>query len=193
MKKASMNSTQKPKLEKLLLDADVDPRLVNHLRAVGFRVVFVTNVKVNYRDDAAIVRWARHHDRIVVCHDKYKDRATKIRVCQEIYQNGGRVIQVSRGSKTNPDPLTSLGKILLHREQWLQFFQENDGMVLLYETGMRRMPRQYLLRQIQGLLGAPLVPVTTPKVPRRKMATERKPKPISPIQPPLLSGEDAQT
>jgi len=146
-------------------------------------VLFAAKVKVDYRDDIAIIKWARSHGRIVVTHDRYKDRATKIRACQEIYENGGKVIQVSRGQ--NQAPLTSLGKILAHREDWVKFFQENDGMVLVYQTGMRLMPRAYLIRQIQSQLNFPILPHIASKSPRTRKEG-RKPKPISEGQPPLL-------
>lgn len=146
---------------------------------MGFNVLFAAKVKVDFRDDIAIIKWARSHGRIVVTHDRYRDRATKIRACQEIYENGGQVIQVSRGQSQTP--LTSLGKILAHREDWVKFFQENDGMVLVHKTGMTPMPRAYLIRQIQSQLEFPALPQIAPKSPRRGRGG-RKPKPISPAQ-----------
>ena len=172
-----------PRLERLLIDTDVNPHLARYLRAVGFDVLFAAKVKVDYRDDIAIIKWARSHSRIVVTHDRYRDRATKIRACQEIYENGGQVIQVSRGQSQTP--LTSLGKILAHREDWVKFFQENDGMVLVHQTGMTPMPRAYLIRQIQSQLDFPTLPQIAPKSPRTRKGG-RKPKPISEDQFPLL-------
>ncbi len=172
-----------PKLERLLIDTDMNPYLARYLSAVGFNVLFAARVNVNYRDDVEIIKWARSHDRIVVTHDRYKDRATKIRVCQEIYENGGHVIQVSRGQYQAP--LTSLGKILAHREDWVKFFQENDGMVLVHKTGMTPMPREYLIRQIQSRLDFPTLPRIAPKAPRTGRGG-RRPKPISEEQLPLV-------
>ncbi len=146
-------------------------------------MLFAGKVQVDYRNDIAIIKWARSHGRIVVTHDRYRDRATKIRACQEIYENGGQVIQVSRGQ--NQTPLTSLGKILAHREDWVKFFQENDGMVLVHQTGMTPMPREYLIRQIQSQLDLPTLPYIAPKSPRTRKGG-RKPKPISKNQPSLL-------
>ena len=168
-----------PRLERLLIDTDVNPHLARYLRAVGFNVLFAAKVKVDYRDDIAIIKWARSHSRIVVTHDRYRDRATKIRACQEIYENGGQVIQVSRGQSQTP--LTSLGKILAHREDWVKFFQENDGMVLVHQTGMTPMPRAYLIRQIQSQLDLPALPKIAPKS-LRSQKGGRKRKPISPAQ-----------
>jgi len=152
LNKVSASQSQRlPRLGLLLVDADVNPLLLPYLRAVGFNVKFVHNVKVNVHDDPAIIRYARKHNRILICHDRYKDRKTRIRVFQEIYEHGGQAIQVSSGS--GQDPLTSLGKILLHRNEWVEFFKENDGIVLVHATGMKRMPRSYLIRQLQRILG----------------------------------------
>ncbi len=155
-----------PKLERLLLDTDVNANLVRYLRALRFGVLFAAKVKVNTRDDAAIVKWARNHNRILVCHDKYQNREHKIRVFQEIYENGGHVIQIAGGS--GQDILTSLGKLLANREKWINFFKENDGVALLHGGGMKPMTRQYLVRQIQGILGGKSVIGDIPlKSPRR--------------------------
>lgn len=135
-----------PRLESLLVDTDVKATILPYLRAVGFRARFALKQKINTRDDVAVIKWARQHNHIVVTHDKYKDRKTKIRVCQEIYENGGKAIQVGGGGAQHP--LTSLGKILLHRQEWIQFFENNDGMVLVHSTGMKPFNRAYLLRQI---------------------------------------------
>lgn len=172
-----------PRLERLLIDTDVNPLLARYLRAVAFNVLFAAKVRVDYRDDISIIKWARKHRRIVVTHDRYKDRATKIRACQEIYDHGGQVIQVSRGQ--DQTPLTSLGKILAHREDWVKFFQENDGMVLVHKTGMTPMPRAYLIRQIQNQLDFPALPKIAPKSPHIRKGG-RRPKPISEAQSPLL-------
>jgi len=187
LKEASRRRLPKrlPRLERLLVDADVNPNLTQYLRAVGFNVLFATKVKVNYRDDVAVVKWARRHNRIVVAHDKYRDKRTKIRVCQEVYEHGGRVIQIAGGPQQHP--LTSVGKILTHRDDWVKFFQDNDGMVLVHQTGMTPKPRAYLFRQIQGQLGQPMLPVIAPKAPRPQRKTKRKPKPVSSEQPSLLT------
>ena len=186
MRKASLRHSLKqlPKLEWLLIDTDVNPYLARYLGAIGFDVVFAAKVKVDYRDDIAIIKWARNHNRIVVTHDIYRDRATKIRACQEIYENGGQVIQVSRGQSQTP--LTSLGKILMHREDWVKFFQDNDGIFVVYQTKPKPMPREYLLRNIQGQFDGELAPVVTLKLPRRQKIIRRKPKPIPPERSRLL-------
>ena len=91
---------------------------------------------------------------------------------------------MSRGQSQTP--LTSLGKILAHREDWIKFFQENDGMVLVHQTGMTLMPRAYLMRQIQSQLDLRPLPQIAPKAPRTGRGG-RKPRPISEEQlPPFL-------
>lgn len=186
MSEASTNQLKNfPKLESLLVDADVDPCLIQYLRVVGFNAKFVLDVKVNVHDDAAIIRWAREHNRIVVCHDKYKDRETKFKVFQEIYEHGGHAIQISRGS--NQEPLTCLGKLLIHHSVWTEFFKQNDGIVLIHQGGMKPMPRAYLIRQLQGIMGDKKsvigdIPLKSPH-PRKH---HLKPKPISPDKPQLL-------
>lgn len=168
----------------MLIDTDVLD-LIPYLRAVGFNVKSTLKVDVNFRDDRAIVAWARRHNRIVVCHDKYKDRETKIRVFQELYEHGGQTIQISTGS--GQDPLTSLGKVLAHRNDWLKFFSQNDGAVLVHSNGWKPMPRKYLIRQIQGILGGKAITGEIPlKAPRRQRQRITKPIPITPEKPPLF-------
>jgi hypothetical protein len=163
----------------------VNPLLVQYLGAVGFDVLFAPKVKVDYRDDTAIVKWARQHNRIVVTHDRYKDRTTKIRICEEIYQNGGQVIQISGGPSQTP--LISLGKLLTYHEDWVNFFKENDGMVLVHKIGIKCMPRAYLLRQILRTdISSHIISTIPSKSPRRQGRVGRKPKPTPLEQFPLL-------
>lgn len=180
-----------PKLERLLVDTDVNPYLIGYLRAVGFNVKFVLDVRVDIHNDAAIIRYGREHGRIVVCHDRYKDRETKIKVFREIYDHGGQAIQVSRGSDQHP--LTSLGKILVHRYAWLEFFKDNDGIVLVHESGMKRMPRPYLIKQVQGILGDKEsvigeIPLKSPRRPKIR----RRPKPVAKEQLQMQNGNSAR-
>lgn len=174
---------QLPELEHLLIDTDVKATISQYLEAVGFNVVFAGKVKVNYHDDCAIIKWARKHKRILVCHDRYKDNSTKIRVCHEIYKHGGHVIQIS-GSPAQ-HVLTSVGKVLLHREKWLEFFSNNDGIVLLKQGEMKPMPRSYLIQQIQGIF-KPAIPSVNPKSPRpRKVIKKPKMPPPGQSQLPI--------
>lgn len=173
MRKRSIKRSSPPKLERLLLDGDVNAYLERYLTAIGFDVVFATRVDVDIRDDTAILRWARSHRRIMVCHDRFRDGQTKMRLYSEIYNNGGRIIRI--GGRPDQDPLTSLGKIIVHRQDWLEFFSDNAGMVLVHMTGMRKMPRAHLLRQIQNVMFDPTDSLQRPRKPRQQVSRRNPP------------------
>ena len=175
-----------PKLERLLLDTDVNANIIRYLRAIRFDVLFAVKVKVDIRDDGAIVEWSRKHNRILVTHDKYKNRGHKIRVFQEIYEHGGHVIQIAGGP--DQDVFTSLGKIIVNREEWVKFFNDNDGVAFLRKDGMKPMPRGYLIRQLQGTLGddESVIGDIPLKSPRRRKQRIPKTIPINPEKPPLF-------
>ena len=85
--------------------------ILPYLKAVGFDVKFANANIVNIHDDCALVKHARRYKRILVCHDRHRDkrrdRGIRLRISQEIFNNGGCVIQVSGGS--DQPILTSLG------------------------------------------------------------------------------------
>ena len=57
---------QPAKLERLLLDADVNVHLVGYLEAIGFDVEFAPRVKgLDIHHDAELVKWARSHNEIL--------------------------------------------------------------------------------------------------------------------------------
>ena len=68
MRKPTQSSL--PKLERLLIDVDMKPALLSYLKVVGFDVAWAKDAKVNFRSDRALVAFARHYHRILVCHDK---------------------------------------------------------------------------------------------------------------------------
>ena len=187
-KRRSTKPSSLPRLERLLLDGDVNAYLERYLTAIGFDVVFATQVDVDIHDDTAILKWARRRRRIMVCHDKFRDGQTRIKLFQEVYTNGGRIIRI--GGKPDQPPLTSLGKILVHRRDWLDFFSENDGMVLVHMTGMKKMPREELLRQIQKVM---FDPPTVIQRSRRKPQLARRPKPPPDEQGILPLNEPSET
>jgi len=164
-----------PKAERLLLDADINPRLAQYLTATGFDVVFAPDTDVDIHDDTAILRWARRRSRIMVCHDKFKDGKTRFKIFEEVYENGGRVIQV--GSKPDRLPLTSLGLILANRSDRLKFFEEeSSGMVFVHKTGMTRMNRAYCQLQYRKVLVDPAFdPI--PALSRRRRSAQRTQRP----------------
>ena len=175
-----------PKLGRIFLDADVDARLERYLTAIGFDVVFATRSGVNIRDDVAVLKWARRRRRFMVTHDRFKDGPTKHKLYQEVYDNGGKIIQIVR--KQDQSPVMLLGKILVHRRDWLKFFEDNEGIVLLHSTGMKPMPRDYLIRQIQNVLFTP-VPVLNKR--RRATRRSRRKTPIPDYQGRLALPEEA--
>jgi len=144
------STAQVTKLERLLLDGDVNPELEPYLRAVGFRVRFAQRVRVNIRDDVDVLRWARKYGYILVCHDKHKDQKTRIRINRELYERGGQVLQISRDSSQHP--ITAVGKILVNWEEWTEFFSQTDGRVVVNKQGCRKIPSVELYLQIQNRL-----------------------------------------
>ncbi len=153
------------KLERLLLDADVNARLVPYLRSLGFDVLFAPQVDVNIHDDTEIVKWARMRRRYFVCHDRFKDGQTRVKLYFEVYKNGGRIIRI--GGAPQQDLLSSLGKILVQRRHWLEFFKEHsDGMVVVHEQGMREFTRDDLYRRIEGVITDPTSALERPRKPR---------------------------
>lgn len=120
------------------------------MRAVGFRVQFALRVRVDVTNDTAILRWARQHDYILVCHDKHRDRKTRLELYPEICQNGGRIICVGGGP--DQDPLVALGRILVHLDEWRDFFAQNHGIVVVHKQGINRTPSHELYSKVQSLL-----------------------------------------
>ncbi len=178
MKKLSStrNSSTKqlPKLERLLLDTDINVELEPLLKAVGFRTEFALRVGVDIRKDTAILRWARRHRYILVCRDKYGDRQTQVQLFPELYRNGGKVIRI--GGSPSQDVYTSLGKILLHRQEWIEWFKGNDGIVTVHQ-GMTKRDAQKLYQIVQGgmdLVDRPVQTLRSRKPPRKQMKRRSK-------------------
>ena len=173
MRRRSTTRSSLPRLERLLLDGDVNAYLERYLTTIGFDVLFATGVDVDIQDDTAVLKWARRHRRIMVCHDKFRDGQTRLRLFREVHDNGGQIIRI--GGKPDQNPLTSLGKIIVHRQDWLDFFADNDGMVIVHMTGMKRMPRGYLLRQIQNVMFDPTDALQQPRRPRKRVPRRKSP------------------
>ncbi len=111
---------------------------------------FALRVDVDTTNDTAIVRWARDHDYMVVCHDKHRRRETRMELFPEVYKNGGKILRI--GGEPSQDPLVSVGRILVHLEEWRQFFQENDGIVVLRKDGINYLRAEELYKKVQHLL-----------------------------------------
>ena len=157
-----------PRLERLILDADVNALLVPYLEAVGFDVLFAPRIpEVNIHDDTAIVKWARRHHRFFVCHDKFNDKQTRLKLYFEVFENGGQIIQIHGGPQQHP--IASLGKILVNREKWLGFFREyEDGIVRLSTHDARYYPPDKLHREIQRLVVDPIGALDRPRKARKR-------------------------
>ena len=118
-----------PNLEDLLLDTDLNAEIQPYLEAVGFHTQFALHVDANKRDDLDLLRWSRRNGFIYVCHDRFKDRDTKLRVYPDLFDNGGKILRIAGDS--SQDPLTAVGKVLVDREKWKAWFEENDGIVIV--------------------------------------------------------------
>jgi hypothetical protein len=170
----SATSTKLPKLERLLLDGDINAELEPLLRAVGFRTESAYRIDANIRSDTALIRWARRNRYIFVCHDRLRDRKTNQYVYPEIYHYGGKVIRI--GGDSSQGPLTALGKIVLHREKWREFFAEHDGIVVVHGTGVNLKEASELYRYVQGEMGLVEDPAGTlrKRGPPRRGAQKRR-------------------
>ena len=170
-----------PKLERLVLDADVNAYLERYLAAIGFNVVFATRVDLDIHDDTSILRWARKNRRIYVCHDKFRDGPTRIKVFQEVYAKGGKILRI--GGPPDQHPTQALGKILVHRHEWVDFFSGEGGIFTVYGKNFKKMNRAALGARYQKVLVDPTPP---PQVPRRRRGSGRpRPKRPPPEQLPL--------
>ncbi len=126
--------TALPRLERLLLDTDLDVEIQPYLEAVGFRTHLALHIEADERDDVALLKWARENGHILVCHDKHRDRSTRLELYPELNANGGRILRITGDS--SQDVLTAVGKVLVNREKWSAWFQENHGLVILKMDGV---------------------------------------------------------
>ena len=142
-----------PRLEQLLLDTDINVQLRPYLDAVGFRTQSALDTDADVRIDAALLRWATRHRHILVCHDRHRDQSTRLGFYNELYMHGGKVIRISKDS--SQDVLEALGKLLVHRPQWKEFFARSDGEVVVSRserarcTEARRLYTRYVQPQLE--------------------------------------------
>ena len=142
--------TALPRLERLLLDTDLDVDIQPYLEAVGFQTHFALRIEADERDDVALLRWARENHHILVCHDKHKDRSTRLELFPELNTNGGHILRITGDS--SQDVLTALGKILVNREKWRTWFEDNDGVIILKMDGVIYRPAHELYRMWRSTL-----------------------------------------
>ena len=132
----STGSTGLPSLERLFLDADVNEDVGAYLKSVGFDAVLARQSGVDLTSDLDVLRHSRDDDRILVCHDKHRDRHTLLALLGEICNNGGKVIRI--GGVPGQSPITSAGLIMVHRRLWRGFFEEHQGgIVIAHFSGCR--------------------------------------------------------
>ena len=178
----SKNSTPRPPLlEKLLLDADVDPRIEPLLRAVRFRIRSVHRTKVDVGNDAAIVRWAREHGYFVLCHDRHRDFPTRLELFPEVAYHGGQVIQV--GSDDARDPHTTVGQLLAWRAEWRKWFDDHrHGIVYVHAQGFKTYTQQRLAAMVPNVMD---LDETGENVRRRQSISAKRRKRLPKNQPEL--------
>jgi len=168
-----------PNLERLLLDADVNVELEPLLKAIGFRPTFALHVDVNIRSDTDLLRWARRHRHILVCHDKFKDKQTRLELYPELHRRGGKIIQIGGGP--SQDPYKSLGKILLHREKWIGWFTTHDGIAIVHEQGWTPRDAHKLYTIVQKEMPLEVTPVQTLRSRKStRQQAKRRPKKLPP-------------
>lgn len=119
-------------------------------------------MRVDIKNDTAIAKYAKRHGRILVCHDRHKDEPTRYSLYQEIYHNGGQMIEIKGGSQQNV--FECLGKFLIHRERWVDFFHDNEGIfVIKSDNKVACRQRKDLLFHIQHVLDIDVIPEIGPK------------------------------
>lgn len=121
-----------PKLERLLLDGDIDPEIAPYLEALGFDVEKAPYYNPDIlQDDTQVLRYARDNRRIVFCHDKHRGKVLGRLLSAELVMRGGHILRIS-GS--NQQPLFRiLGKVLFHYDAWSTWFREHPegGKIVL--------------------------------------------------------------
>lgn len=162
-----------PRLERLLLDEDVDLVEVEpYLRALGFVTKSALLVDPPLVGDVAILKYARRYNWILVCHDKHEPerkrpagktggRPTPSGWFSELAHKGGRVIEIE-GGRQQP-ALEAVGKLIHHREGWLKFFAESHGAVLVHKQGMECKGPERLLKDLgKNLSWSQQIPAKAP-------------------------------
>ena len=91
--------------------------------------------------DAQQLSVAREHKRIFIAFDEFKGK-DGAEVAAELQLHGGWIIQISRGP--NQPLYRSLAKLLWHFDQWMDFFQTQQGVVILRD--LRNM-KTYTIEQ----------------------------------------------
>lgn len=162
--------------EKFLIDTDVDVELIDLLKKVGFRARNALTINVP-NDDTELLKWAREHGYILVCHDKHRDAKAKYSFYAELYYRGGQIIRIS--GQPGQDILMALGKILVHRSKWQEFFGKDSGECVVHSSGCNTNTAETLFQRSTYAMRLPFedpaIPLKT-RAPRKTKRT-KKPKP----------------
>ena len=153
-----------PRLERLLLDGDIDPELADYLRAVGFDVILAPRDDDLIRDDVEVLRYARRRSRILVCHDKHRDIETQMRLFPEIYYNGGRILRITGDSSQSC--VRALGKVTVHYDEWSEWFRTNPqgGRVVVdSKKWSKTTAEEFMERHLHRVYAGEEVPPLPPK------------------------------
>ena len=165
-------STDKPqpqliKLERFLVDSDIDPELVLLLRKIGFKATHATWHANIPNDDTKYLIWGRKRGYILVCHDKHRDAKTRCSFYSEMYYHGGQVIRVGVPGQS---PLRLLGCILAQRYKWQKHFNDDSGVAVVHPSGCNFTTAYELLERSKYELR---LPFNDPAIPLK----DRKPLP----------------
>ena len=163
-----------------MLDGDIDPELADYLRAVGFDVQLAPrdNPQV-IENDVAVLRYARRRRRIVVCHDRHRDRESELELFPEIYNNAGRILRI--GGDSSQSLLLALGKVTVHYNSWSTWFSSNPqgGRVVLHKDKcIPTTAEDFMERHLHRIYVGNDIPPLPPKR-RGRQARRHRPPPIA--------------
>ena len=163
-----------------MLDGDIDPELADYLRAVGFDVQLAPrdNPQV-IENDVAVLRYARRRRRIVVCHDRHRDRESELELFPEIYNKGGRILRI--GGDSSQPLLLALGKITVHYDGWSTWFSSNPqgGRVVLHKDKyISTTADEFMERHLHRIY----VGHDVPPLPQRRRGRQGRGTPSVPIE-----------
>jgi len=159
------------RLERFLVDSDIDPELVLLLRKVGFKATHASYHEKIPNDDTKYLAWARKRDYILVTHDKHRDAKTKYSFYSEMYYRGGRVIRVG---KPGQPALRLLGCILAQRHMWSAHFATDSGEAVVHPGGCHFKNAGELLERSKYKMRLPFEDPSTPL--KQRQPLKRKPK-----------------
>ncbi len=168
----SIEKQSQSKIERFLIDSDINPELVFLLRKIGSKSTHATWHQSIPNDDTEYLKWARNHNYILVCHDKHRDAKTRYSFYSEMYYRGGQVIRVGRPGQ---NILRLLGVIFAQRHNWQKYFEKDSGEAIAHPSGCKFIDAKTLLERSQYSLR---LPFEDPSIPlKTRKLREQKPRP----------------